>query len=369
MGDMSDETIELMLDLVEKHGIPRGAYERRVKDGPKIPVKPTELALYGGEPLLAFDRIERLFDRIARRGMKVGVSGLSNGTTGTLEQKNFLGYHNCWMQRSIDGHKEAQEKYRPGSWDKYIEKNEIWKDYWHSRRCTIQPEFAKDLLKSQLAFEEMGFWRGTSPMPNYYTEWSDEHIEDFKKSLWDVAKHYVKRWHENKAFYNYYFCHEISARYLNQRKFGCGFARGLHAVSWDGYLYTCHRFSKTPKDSMWCYGHLKDVLNGTARGYGEEVLALAERYRTNKREDWNEECRTCPGNAGCEKGCAHSNYYTTGSMSKMPKLYCEIRKETAKIVTWLDEQLRPFEAEWWRRGNTVRLGVNCIADCSCNNNR
>jgi radical SAM protein with 4Fe4S-binding SPASM domain len=372
MADMTDETIEQVLDLIEKFGIPREAYKIvKGKNGQnvRVPIPTTQISFYGGEPILRFERVKKFIERSIERGMKLKFTALSNGTVGTPEIVNYLKYFNCWTQRSIDGHPEAQEKYRPNSIEAYKAQNEIWKDYPSSRRMTVQPEFAKDLLKSQHFFEEMGFWGGTSPMPNFYTEWTDEHIEDFKKSLWELGRYYVEMWKKGKPFYNYYFSNELSARYQNQKKFGCGFARGLHCVSWDGYLYVCHRFSKSPTDGQFCAGHIKDVIDGTAKGYGEEVLKRAVQYQHNKREDWNPECLECPANAGCEKGCAHTNWECTGTLNKPPKLYCEIRKETAKIVTWMEEQLRPLDAQWWTKGNTVKKtsgGRPCQINCGIN---
>jgi radical SAM protein with 4Fe4S-binding SPASM domain len=352
MGDMSDETIELTLDLIEKYGVPQPTTGKTC-DGKTRNVRATAIAFYGGEPMLSFERMEYFILRSIKRNMKLKFSALSNGTTGTQEQVNFLRYFNIWTQRSIDGCPEAQEKYRPNSIELYKEKNKIWKDYDHSRRMTVQPEFAKDLLKSQLFFEEMGFWKGISPMPNYYTEWSDEHIEDFKKSLWDIGRHYIIRWKEGKAFYNYYLTREMVARFLSQQSFGCGGGRGLHCVSWDGWLYMCHRFSKEPHDSPFCYGYIKDVLDGTAKGYDEIVYDRTAQYQRNTRNEWEEECKTCIGNGNCEKGCMHTNWLTTHTTNKPPPLYCEIRKEASKVVTWLDEQLRPLNLEWWKQGNTL----------------
>ena len=122
-------------------------------------------------------------------------------------------------------------------------------------------------------------------------------------------------------------------------------------MSWDGWIYLCHRFSKDPHDSDFCYGNLKGALAGTAKGYGEKVLNKVEEHRSGKPSFWRAECRGCVAQYGCEKGCMHSNTKCTGDINQPPKLYCEIRKEAAMIVTWLDKELRAVDSEWWARGN------------------
>lgn len=367
MGDMSDETIELVLDLVFKHGVSHPI--NKDANGNNVNIKPTTITFYGGEPLLSFERMEYFILRSIKRNMRLHFSALSNGTTGTQEQINFLKYFNIWTQRSIDGHPEAQEKYRPNSIEAYKEKNKLWKDFDHSRRMTVQPEFAKDLLKSQKFFEEMGFEKGISPMPNYYTEWSEEHICDFEKSLEELGDYYIEKWKTGKAFYNYYLSKEMVARFLGQTSFGCGGARGLHCVSWDGHMYMCHRFSKEPYDHPFYYGYIKDVLAGTAKGYDELVYDRVAQYQKNTRNEWNEECKTCIANLGCEKGCMHTNWLTTGTINKMPEVYCRIRKKTAQVVSRIDEVLRAVDREWWKQGNSlVRSNPICnqnIKDNKC----
>jgi radical SAM protein with 4Fe4S-binding SPASM domain len=261
-----------------------------------------------------------------------------------------------WVQRSIDGCPEAQEKYRPNSIARYEEATKVWKDFSHSRRMTIQPEFAKLLMKSLHYFEEQGFKAGISPMPNYYTTWTEEQIQDFVRSLYALGEYYIKCWNEGRPFYCYYFSRELVSRFLEPQKsfFGCGGGRGLHCASWDGWLYLCHRFSKEPRDGQFCFGSLKEILAGKAKGYGKDVCAMDALYEGGKRESWREECKTCSAQFGCEKGCMHTNWFTTKTLDKPPRLYCVLRQATARIVTFMDSKLRCKDPDWWTRGQTVR---------------
>jgi uncharacterized protein len=353
IGTMSKDTMNDVFMLIEKFGH-RKKDVRFLPNGQKTVDNPTHVDFYGGEPMMVFDTVKYFIEESKRRGMNLDFALLTNGTLGTQEQFDYLRSQRCWVQRSIDGHPEAQEKYRPNSVDKYIEITKIARDFKDSRRMTIQPEFAKDILKSLYWFEEHGFTKGISPMPNYYAEWTDEHIEDFKRSLWALATYYVQKWKEGEPFYVFYFSYECQARFMNQINFGCGGASNLHCVSWDGWVYMCHRFSKEPHDSKFCYGHIKDVLNGTAKGYGEDVEERVRQFKTKAEVYWNEECRYCIAQKACDKGCIHTNNMCTGTLNQPPKLWCRIRQETVKVVDWIDAQLRPIDPQWWARGNTTR---------------
>jgi radical SAM protein with 4Fe4S-binding SPASM domain len=363
IGDMTDETIEQILDLIEKFGNPRPA-KKQLPDGKKQDVKATHIDFYGGEGLVAFERVKYFIDRSWERGMDLTFSLLSNGTTGTKDQINWIKHHKIWTQRSIDGYPEAQEKYRPNSIKLYEEKTKLWQDYDNTRRMTVMPEFAKDLMKTVKYFESQGFTKGISPMPNYYTEWTDEHIQDFKDSLWELGRYYLKKWKEGKSFYVFYFDREIQGRFNSkQLPFGCGGARGLHCVSWDGWMYMCHRFSKDPHDSDVCYGQIKDILDGKAKGYGKNIYDQIEKHNKGTEDGWREECRNCVAKSGCMKTCMHTSFMTTKTLDTPPKLWCEIHKEAAKIVTWLDRELREIDANWWNPNKNKKTG-SCNGNCS-----
>ena len=352
-GDMSDETMEMALDLIEKYGYPRPFKDERGGDHGA-----THVDFYGGEPLLVFDRIKHFVERSRERGMRLTFTALSNGTVGNRKMVEWFKSNNIHVQRSIDGCPEVQEKYRPNSVKAYEAQNEIWADFDQSRRMTIQPEFAGRLMESLLYFERMGFKRGISPMPNFYTDWSDEQIESFCKSIRELGDYYVKRWLEGRPFYCYYFSNEIVGRFLDpgRTQFGCGGGRGLHCLSWDGKVYMCHRFSKEVEDGPFCFGRVEAVLAGTAKGYGEGVRCRCKAYDLAGRGNWNEQCKGCVAQHGCEKGCMHTNWFTTGTLDGPPKLYCRIRQEAALVVTMIDSKLRCKDPDWWARPDTVKGG-------------
>lgn len=353
--DMTDEQIEDVFQLIEKYGFTKPMQEE-LPNGKKRQIKATHIDFYGGEPLVSFERVKYFIEKSKERGMKLTFSLLSNGTNGTKEQFEYLKKNNVWIQRGIDGHPDVQNQYRPNTIEKYLEVSKIIRDFRDSRRMTVNPEWAKDLMKSMEWFEEHGYRRGMSPVPNFYPEWTDEQTNDFKKSLWQLAKYYVERWKDDDPFYIYQFSEEIEGRFMNRRAMGCGGARGLHCVCVDGYIWTCHRFSKEAKDGPYCFGTVKEALAGTAKGYGKDLTDRIEKIKQPMNEtNWNEECRYCIAQKTCKKGeCMHCNLKCNGDINKPPKLYCELHRETVKIIDWIDNQLRGFDPYWWAKGNTAK---------------
>lgn len=350
-GDMSDETITNVFSLIEKFGHPQRI--EKVVNGRKQVTPATHVDFYGGEPFCAIERVRHVIEQSERRRMQLTFALLSNGTVGTREQYDYLAAHRCQVQRSIDGYPEAQEKYRPESVAKYLEIRKVVRDFQDTRRMTIQPEFAGEILKSFHWFEEQGYGRGISPMPNFYADWSDEQIEAFRRSLWDLGRYYLRRWKQGDPFYVYYFARSLEARFGKPIGFGCGAARGLHCVSWDGWIYACHRFSKETHDGPFCYGSVKEALAGTAKGYGVELLAQA--IADNGESHWQPDCRYCIARKACCKGCYHTNLKCTGSLKTAPPLFCAITRETEKVIDFLDGQLGRIDPRWYLRGNTCRL--------------
>jgi radical SAM protein with 4Fe4S-binding SPASM domain len=123
-------------------------------------------------------------------------------------------------------------------------------------------------------------------------------------------------------------------------------------------MYLCHRFSKESTDSAFCYGSLDQVLDGTAKGYSQEVEDQVAKHRARDVKLWREECRNCIAQAGCMKNCMHTSWMTNKSLDTPPKLWCEISREAARIVSWLDRELRRVDPDWWMKDKKIDY-------CSC----
>jgi sulfatase maturation enzyme AslB (radical SAM superfamily) len=335
---ISEETLEDCLDLLAVWGKVKGQ-------------DPTEISFYGGEPLAAFPQMRYFVEGAKARGYRLKYSIISNGTIAKPEIVDYCRVNNLSIQRSLDGCPSAMKLCRgEGTLDQYNAATPLWKDYGKTRRSTIIPETAKFICESLTYMHGLGFAKGMSPQPDYYADWSAEQADDFKRNLWLVAEELVRDVRAGRRpFYFYWFDREYAAHLTAGKDYrpspGCGAGRSLWCCSWDGYLFICHRFSSEARDSEFCAGAVADVVAGMARGIGDRVKDCVGRC---ERKEMPESCRDCIGYYGCCRGCYHVNYKCTGDLQTPPPLYCELKRESARVVTWIDGQLRGKNPQWWK---------------------
>jgi radical SAM protein with 4Fe4S-binding SPASM domain len=186
-------------------------------------------------------------------------------------------------------------------------------------------------------------------MPDYYANWTEEDIQEFERQMWEIGKFYIERSLIGKPFYSYFLSREIACRYTSKVPMSyCAAGKSLQCISVNDYFYLCHRFVTEPIDSPFCAGHIDEMLNGTAKGFGQIVK---DRHIECEKKLVSEECMNCEGRYGCEQGCHHSNWKTTGSMSTPSPLACRLHKVQARIVIELIEPALKHIEDWWAKGN------------------
>jgi len=336
---MDDEVLAACLELVAKLGT--------VTDTRRA----STVNFYGGEPLLAFDKIRWFVEAAAARGYKLRYCVVSNGVIAAPEIVTFCRRHKMTVQRSLDGCPQAMELCRGrGTLERYNKATEVWQDLGRTRRTTVIPETAQHPVASVQYMHELGFRKGTSPQPDYYSQWKPEQLKAFRDNLWLLAQDYVKDFREGRGgFYTWWFEQEFR-RFDWQRgrpeTLGCGAGRTLFCVAWDGYVFPCHRFSTEERDSEFCGGHIQDYLAGKERGFGPAVLQKLQQAWDKQRPA---QCTECVGQYGCQGNCYHANLKTTGDMLVPSPVYCEFNREAALCVQWIDNQLRAIDPQWWKR--------------------
>lgn len=322
----------------------------------KFSKPPVLINFYGGEPLLAFDKIRFFVEESKRLNKPYKFAAVSNGTIADPEIIAYCKANKIGVQRSLDGCPEAMALCRgEGTLEKYNKATPFWMDYKKGRRTTVIPETAKYLLEDLLYFRKLGFPSGFTPMPDFYAKWEPQHVEDFKSSLWKLGEEFVKEFREwGSAFYCFWFSRDVRRFECGPKPVpvsqGCGAGRGLWSLSWDGYMFLCHRFTTEDKNGPFCYGRIDEIIEGTAKGYGEIVQQGLEDANNKKRPM---RCSACIGQYGCNVCCYHSNFKCTGSMIEPPQLFCELKRESAKVMQWIDNELREQYPNWWK---TIRKG-------------
>lgn len=332
--DMSDEVVEDVLQLA-----------RRVieaKGGQAL-----TFHFYGGEPIVAFERMRSIVVLARRRRLNCRFGIVTNGCSATPQQVQWCQANGISAQRSIDGCAEAMEFNRPGVIGKYEAETLLWKDYSRTRRCTVSPQTAPYLLKSLRYFAQQGFAKGGAFIPDEYPDWTPEQMAALLKSFKELAEEFVGDFKAGKPFWTHHFHKAAQGLFERQTsKAGCGAGRSLLGITYDGYLVPCHRFSREAKDGPMCLGSVRELLAGTARGFGVEWTSRMEFIRQKKELP---QCVHCNAREACSKGCYHCSWGKNHDLFKPTEVNCAVNREVVRLTLWIDRQLRGVDPYWWKR--------------------
>jgi sulfatase maturation enzyme AslB (radical SAM superfamily) len=109
------------------------------EDGPEV----VSIDFSGGEPLLEFDLIKKVFEYCTTQGSwnkKFRMSLGTNGTVLTKEMREWFTSHPCFqISLSLDGTKEVHDYNRSNSYDKIIENIDFFRQYDQTVKMTISP--------------------------------------------------------------------------------------------------------------------------------------------------------------------------------------------------------------------------------------
>jgi len=333
--DMSNELLDKILLAIERFG---------VLDRPE----PLTVRFYGGEPMLRFDKVKYFVEKAKEKKLRLKYVLFTNGVIGDKEKAKYCKENKINLIRGLVGCKAAQDILRPNTYEKFQEMTKLFDDTKGHRRMTVTPDTVKYVADSIKDIIESGSM-GATPMPDYYANWTEKDIQEFEKQLEKVADFYIERSLAGKPFYSYFLSRDLACRYTNKVPMSyCQAGMTLFCVSVTGYFYMCHRFVTEPPDSDCCYGYIDDVLNGTAKGFGEIVtkrhIECIKKWKLDK-------CQNCIGRFGCEQGCHHVNWKTTGSMSTPPELNCRLHIKMGELVVNKIEPALKHIEDWWAKGN------------------
>lgn len=146
--------------------------------------EPLTVAFFGGEPLLAFDRLASLTRYARRRARRAGreliLTITTNGTVLDQRQVRFLQRHDFYVGLSLDGLQASHDRFRPmvGGQSSF---ERIWPRLQRAARVlqrldvlmVVSPETVHTLPEVLDRFQEAGIYR-MSLIPNVDHAWSPE---------------------------------------------------------------------------------------------------------------------------------------------------------------------------------------------------
>lgn len=327
---------------------------------------------FGGEPTLCWDSIIVPLTRYIRSELKVPFQ-LSITTNGTLlndEKIAFMKENNISMLFSIDGNKATQDYNRPcadgnGSFDilsPIIPK--IAQNFNTTFRMTVIPATCKNVFENIKFAADSGF-RSFFLAPNVFEDWSDESFETVKVEFRKYGDYYIDCYNKgvDPISFSTFESAFVDIQKINsairfntyrdntraRNKCGLGATR-FAAVHPTGDIYACQEMtSNEGKNSIFWIGNIYDGVDNARRANLVEMFDAEDHSGVN--------CENCRYRRICDGGCVANNYLATGSVNKLPIVYCRwiqiVLDEAIRVMQILGSSNEKFIAEW-RKRNGIR---------------
>ena len=309
--NMSDETAMASVDfLMEESG----------------PTKNLTMLFFGGEPLLRFDLMQKVWEYATKRadalGKKINWDMTTNGTLVTEEKARWLRDHGVKYLLSMDGGKEDHDRYRKyangrGSFDVIAKRLRIMKRFqpWMGAKISVTPESARNLRKSM---EEL-YGLGINQFILGYAHglpWTLEDLHGYERAMYEVCELYLEKKFNEEYFRLTLFEEGEPGEDTSQCSFGCGAGRGRFCVDSYGDIYGCSKLATITgmRNGVLPYGN---VFQGFTRIQNRAQFLISEVGPRDK-------CAQCEFKDECGGGCPAVNYKATGSIYDPDDLGCRI---------------------------------------------
>jgi uncharacterized protein len=311
-------------------------------------VEDITIIFFGGEPLIAWDLIEKIVLYAEKHAPKLGKrTRYSITTNGVLLSEKILRFskkHNIKHLLSLDGDRESHNTHRKfpngeGTFDIVISKIPLLKKHqgWLGTRMTVTPETVSKLSSNVQFLFRMGinqFIIGA----DHDIIWDRKSIEEYERQWEAVAKFYLEMVSKGEPIRMTVFeedCNEMKEKLSGI--WGCEAGVDKVCISPRGEIYPCSRFLGIgAATGAYKLGTVEEGI--TARKLREDFLDHREMIRYK--------CMKCRYKDYCSGGCLALNYWKTGSLYHPWYVQCSFTKihiETLRKVMGSDKGGRYVE--------------------------
>lgn len=290
----------------------------------------SEVNFYGGEPLLAFDRIIRAAETISTLHEKskkiVKYSLTTNGSYGSQDILDFLNKHRFSVELSFDGlvHNRQREK---GSSRKTLN---TLKELLHYPDIQVEVNSVFTPCTVEMLYESIKYILNLGvPSLNFslstIESWDDDSLEKYKIELVKLSEFLLKTFKKRGN------CPVTNFKMLKRGSFSCAAGSDRFVVAPNGNVWGCFLFpdyfkgkESTPEYNKFSFGNLTDFSNHhesiwleKSRNYSK--LAM-HRFSSGKRTclfcPYYEYCRICPINAA----------FSGLEIGNIPEYICKLKR-------------------------------------------
>lgn len=303
--------------------------------------KNLEVDFFGGEPLLNIETVKQLVaygrSREAECGKKFRFTLTTNGL---LLDDAVIDFANKEMSNvviSLDGRKAVNDKMRKthqeeGTYDailpafKKLAQSRGQKDYYMRGTYThYNTDFASDILHmADLGFKELSMEPVVAP-PDAPYALTEEDLPELLSEYERLAREMLNRKREGKGkdFHFYHYMIDLAGGpCIVKRISGCGVGTEYLAVTPSGDFYPCHQFVG---DDRFLLGNIWDGITNNK---------VCEEFQTCNIYS-HKECKDCFAKLYCSGGCAANAYHTTGSISGVYDMGCQLHKKRIECAIML----------------------------------
>lgn len=320
--------------------------------------KQLRIVFFGGEPLLNFPLIRETVsysNRVSQlKGKTITYSISTNGTLLTSGIIQFFRENNIVPTISMDGTRIIQDRQRPfsdgrGSYDSLAGRIRELLRVIPQAGCNAVLLDGKNHKKVMNGVKKLGFEKiGISPpvsispsrqeilqanIPNNDHAWFTRDLShNSRKLLQHIKSRDIGGIHSVTQVSPLLGIMEFIVKNVNI-KFPCGAGRSSVAVSTEGDIYPCHRFTGSAEFRLGNISKPDFERNFNAGRRHEEIPA----------------CHSCNARNLCAGGCPHDNYMTTGNLNVPSAISCFTMQEAFRVSEKLACSLDNSDLEFLSR--------------------
>jgi len=323
---MASETAELIINFIFDHA-PAG--ER------------IEIGLFGGEPLLYFDKVQSITEIIERHpsfdSRKVELSLVTNGTLCSDQILAFLGEHDIALCVSCDGPPQIQDQSRHFADNRrssHLVEKTIIRGLEALPLVLVNAVYHPGTLKCLPEIVQYLTGLGVKDIylsPDFSAHWTKEDAELLPALYGAIANVYVQQYISGEPCFINLIEGKIAA-ILNhgyRAEERCMMGRMEFAFSPDGGIYPCERLVG-PSGDMKAHriGHVESG-----------IISLSKCHKTNAAATPESPCKTCGVRDYCMNWCGCSNFFSSGSYDRVGPFLCASERAMIEAALYAFETL------------------------------
>lgn len=311
------------------------------------------IAFYGGEPLLAYEKIELAVRRLRKKNKtgnkNIQFSITTNGVLLTEKMLNFFNRHHFTVVLSFDG--LAQDKGRKdGTLEKMLrvmKQIQAYPNIHFEINSVFSPDTINEFSESIRFIIQQGGPEITFNISTF-EEWDPAHLETLEKELERLTDYLVRLYKEKGTMPVKNFRFSPGETGGKRGIFQCGGGKYRMSVTTEGKVWGCslfHDYFKTREDHPqyrdYSFGPLTNYIADYETRY-PEVLANYSELRQDYFQVEDEEakfCFLCEEMEGC-MACPVNAAYSSGSIGKISCHKCRLIKIQGKARRSFNQGVR-----------------------------